>query len=103
MAPPRVVPIALGKYTKAIHKARVDEGLKAGALLVGETLLAAIRFRVRKVQFGVRDVQIAAENHRLGFLQRFCQYARKAGSQCLKRSATRLKSSLELGVYTVTT
>src|SRR5258708_17452457 len=69
MAPPRIVAIALGEQAERIDKAGVDEGLKSRALLIRESLLAAIGFRVREVQLRVRDIEIAAKYDGFGFLQ----------------------------------
>src|SRR5271155_556425 len=71
MAPPRIVAIALGEQAECIDETSVDKSLKSRALLIGESFLAAIRFRIRKIQLGVRDIQIAAKYDGLGFFQLF--------------------------------
>src|SRR5690606_13695551 len=65
LVPPGVVTGALLEEAKRIDEARIEEVLKSFALFVREPLLASIRFRVRKIELGVRDVEIAAEDHRL--------------------------------------
>src|SRR6187402_1643423 len=65
MTPPRVVAVALRENAEGIYETGVDEILETLTFLVRETLLAAIRFRVCQIEFGVRDVEIAAEDHRL--------------------------------------
>src|SRR5580704_11572104 len=69
MAPPRIVAIALGEQAERIDETRVDEGLKSRALLIRESLLAAIGLRVRKVELRMRDIEIAAKYDGFGFLQ----------------------------------
>src|ERR1700678_2807746 len=69
MAPPRVVPIALREHAERIDEARVHEILESGALLVRESLLAAIGLGIGQVELGVRHIQIAAENDRLLLFQ----------------------------------
>lgn len=49
------MPTALLENTEGIHEARVDEVLKPGPLLIGETLLAAIGLWVGQIEFGVSD------------------------------------------------
>src|SRR5271165_400857 len=69
MTPPRIMSIALREQPKGIDEAGIHEILESGALLVRETLLAAIGFRVGQIEFGVRDIEVAAKNDRLGFFQ----------------------------------
>src|SRR5271168_2167434 len=63
VAPPGIVPIALREHAEGIDEARVDEGLESRAFFVGKSFLAAILFRVGKIQFRVRDVEVAAKYH----------------------------------------
>src|SRR5271170_2858871 len=69
IAPPGVVTVALLEQAEGIDEAGVDEVLESLALLVGEALLAAIGLRIRQIELGVRDVQIAAKNDRLVALE----------------------------------
>src|SRR3984957_20062959 len=69
VTPPRVVPVALRKQAKGIHESRIHDVLESRALFVRETLLAAIRFWVGQIRLGMRDIEVAAENDRLGFFQ----------------------------------
>src|SRR5262245_52300193 len=69
VAPPRIVSVALGEDPERVDEARIQEILKAFALLLGEPLLAAVRFRIREVELRVRDIQVAAEDHRFFLLQ----------------------------------
>src|SRR6202044_285542 len=71
MAPPGIVAIALGEQAEGVDEAGVDKSLESRALLVGESLLAAIGFRIRQIKLGVRDIQVAAKYDRLGLLQLF--------------------------------
>src|SRR5580693_7546580 len=71
MAPPRVVAVALGEQAECVDEAGVDKSLKSRAFLIGESLLAAVRLRIRKVELGVRDIQVAAKYNGLGFFQLF--------------------------------
>ena len=65
------MPVTLREQAKGVHEARVDEVLKARTLFVGEPLLAAVRFRVGQVEFGMRYIEVAAENDRLALFQLF--------------------------------
>src|ERR1700728_161807 len=65
IAPPRVVTVALLEQAEGIDEAGVEEILESLALLVREALLAPIGLRIRQIELGVCDVQIAAENDRL--------------------------------------
>src|ERR1700722_2386472 len=71
MAPPRIVSVALGKQSECIDEAGVDEGLKSRALLIGETLLAAIGLGIRKIEFGMGNIEVTAKYDGLGFFQLF--------------------------------
>ena len=53
--------IAGREHAEGIDEPRVDEGLEAGPLLVSEAFLADVAFRMCKVQFGVGNVEVAAE------------------------------------------
>src|ERR1700722_9469113 len=69
MAPPGIVALALGEHAECIDEAGVDKSLKSGALLIGESFLAAVGLRIRKIKLGVRDIEIAAKYDGLGFFQ----------------------------------
>lgn len=66
VAPPAVVAIALLKHPQRVGKAAGDEAIKPAAFLFGEALFAAIGLGVGQVVLGVGDIQVAAEDHRLG-------------------------------------
>ncbi len=61
--------VALREHAEGIDESGVDERLESGTLLVGESLFAAIRLRIRKVELGVRHIEVAAENDRLGLFE----------------------------------
>src|SRR6185437_14997818 len=54
--PPRVMAPALFKFPKRVHKASLDDFVKAGALLRRETVVVNVRLRVRQINLGMRDV-----------------------------------------------
>ena len=69
--------VALCEESEGIDEAGVHEILEPRALLVRETLLAAVRFRIREIEFGVRDVEITAEDHGLLLVELFA-----VGEEC---------------------
>src|ERR1700685_2650204 len=71
MDPPRVVAVALREHAERVDEGGVDKSLEPRAFLVGDSLLAAIRLRIREVKLGVRDIQVAAKYDGLGFFQLF--------------------------------
>src|SRR3984893_2917627 len=69
MTPPRVVPVTLGEQPKGVDEACLHEILESLALFVGETLLAAIRLGVGQIELGMRHIEVAAKNDRLGLFE----------------------------------
>src|SRR5581483_4758306 len=69
VAPPGVMAVALPEQAEGIDEARIQKVLEAAALLLGEALAAAVGFRVRQIELGVGNIEVAAENHRLGLLE----------------------------------
>src|SRR6185437_9509774 len=65
LTPPGVVPVALLEQAEGVDEARIEEVLKALALLVGEALAAAVGLGIGEIELGVRHIQVAAENDRL--------------------------------------
>ena len=63
------MPVALGEDSEGVDETGIDEVLEALALLVGEALLAAVGLGVGEIQLGMRDIQVAAEDHGLLLLQ----------------------------------
>src|SRR5690606_10707767 len=63
MAPPGVMAVALAEHAQGVDEAGIDEILEALALLEGEALFAAIRSGVGEIEFGMGDIEIAAEHH----------------------------------------
>lgn len=68
-APPSVMAAAWFEFPEGVEEAGVEYGLESGAFLGGEAVVAEVGFRVREVQFGVGDVEIAAEDYGLGGLE----------------------------------
>jgi len=71
VAPPRIMPIALREQPESVDESGIDKSLESRLLFVGESLLAAIRLRIRKIKLSVRDIQVTAKNDGLGFFQLF--------------------------------
>src|SRR5882672_52412 len=69
MTPPRVVPVALREQAKGVDETRIHEVLESLTFFIREALLAAIRFGIGQIELGVRDIEVAAKNDRLGLLQ----------------------------------
>ncbi len=63
--PPSVMPARRLELPKCVEEAGFDEGIETTALLDGETVIADIGFGIGQVQIGVRDVQVAATDHRI--------------------------------------
>src|SRR6185312_15724900 len=68
-APPGVMAIALLEQPEGVHKPRIHQVLESLALLLGKALAAAIGLRVGQIELGMGDIEIAAEDHRLGLLE----------------------------------
>ena len=62
--PPGVMPAAALEFTKGVEEAGFQEGAKAGAFLGRETVVLQVGLRVGEINFGVRHVEVAAEDHR---------------------------------------
>ena len=56
---------------KGVDKASFENRIKSGAFLVGESGVLAIGFWIGEVDFGVGDIQIAAEKDGLFFFEIF--------------------------------
>src|SRR5216684_1747175 len=69
MAPPRVVPVTLGEQPEGVDEPRIHEILESLTFFIREALLAAIRFGVGQIELGMRHIEVAAKNDRLGLLQ----------------------------------
>jgi hypothetical protein len=63
--------VALCEESKRIDETRIDEVLETLAFFIGEAFLAAIGFWIGEIQFGVCDIEVAAENHWLAGLKLF--------------------------------
>ena len=68
-APPSVVSPTLLEFPERVQEAGVHEGTEALTLLDGEAVVADVGLGIGEVQFGVRDVEVAAEDHRLFLFQ----------------------------------
>ena len=71
VAPPRVVAVALGEETESVDKAVVDQRLKFRPFLVGETGVFSVVPGIGQIVFGVRDIEVAANDDRLFLFQCF--------------------------------
>ena len=78
VAPPRVVAVALGEETESVDKAVVDQRLKFRPFLVGKTGVFPVGPGVGQIVFGVRDIEVAANDDRL-FLFQFFEVRAKSG------------------------
>lgn len=63
--------VSLGEEAEGVDEAGLEEGLEAGALLVGEAMGLVIGAGVGKVFLGVGDIEIAAEDNGLFLLELF--------------------------------
>src|SRR5260221_13739316 len=62
VTPPRVVTISLSEQPERIDESGIHQILKSLAFLIGKPLLAAIRLGIRKIELGMRYIQVAAKN-----------------------------------------
>src|SRR6266403_2949407 len=69
MAPPRIVSVTLREEPEGVDETGIHQILESPAFFVRETLLAAIRLGVGQIELGMRHIEVAAENDRLGLLQ----------------------------------
>ena len=96
----------LGRVTKAVDKACLQNRIKAAAFFVGKTGVLAVGLWVGQIDFPVCDIEIAAEYHGFAGFQAFdvgeevdipfCAVIESAGAFVL------IVASANLGVYTVT-
>jgi hypothetical protein len=76
--PPRVLFGRIGvKMAEGVDESAVDEFLKTRTLFVGKPGISTITPGIGKVDFLVRHVQIAANDDRLGFFERFQMVEKK--------------------------
>ena len=61
--------VALREHPEGVDESGIDEILKSAALLVRESLLAAVRLGIGQIELGVGDVEVAAEYDRLAPLE----------------------------------
>ena len=61
---------AFFEFTKRVDETAREHPGKILPLLVREARVAPVRLRIREIDFRVRHVEIAAENHRLRAFQR---------------------------------
>ena len=58
------MPAASLEFAKRVEEAGLQEGAKAGAFLGREAVVLQVGLRVGEINFGVRHVEVAAEDHR---------------------------------------
>src|SRR6266516_6193942 len=64
-APPAVMTAALLEFAEGVDEARLHRRAEAGAFFGGESMVLYVCLRIGQIDFGVRHVEIAAENYRL--------------------------------------
>ena len=67
LAPPGVMPFVFMKLTEGVDETAFNNMIEAGPFFVREPVALVIRVRMRQIDFGVRDIEVAAKNHRFLF------------------------------------
>src|ERR1043166_329108 len=70
-APPGVMTAARLEFAKGVKEAGLNEGAETGPLFGREPMVADVGFGIGEVELRMSDIQVAAENDRLGSLQLF--------------------------------
>src|ERR1039458_4754112 len=71
LAPPGVMSPALFEFAEGVEETGAHEGAETGAFLGCEAVVVDVGLRVREVNFRVRHVEVAAEDHGFFLFQLF--------------------------------
>src|SRR5438874_5393426 len=70
-APPGVMPATLLELPEGVEETRLHKPAETGPFFGRETVVLHVGLRIGQINFGVRHVEITAENHRLAALKLF--------------------------------